>query len=130
MDKINIIQFVTNDYNRQSNNKALGLIEAQVNRAADGYLFPITGVTSSYTVSYNDAFIPVDATAGNVTITLLPAREMEQKRLTIKKTDASANTVTIDASGTETIDGALTRVITTQYVSIEIMSYNGNWLIA
>ena len=129
MEKINIIQFVTNDYNRQSNNKALGLIEMQVNRAADGYLFSVMGVTSNYTVSYNDAFIPVDATTGNVTITLLPAREMEQKRLTIKKTDASANTVTIDASGTETIDGALTRVITTQYASIEIMAYNGNWLI-
>ena len=129
MEKINIIQFVTNDYNRQSNNKAFGLIETQISRAADGYLFSVMGVTSNYTVSYNDAFIPVDATAGNVTIALLPAREMEQKRLTIKKTDASAKTVTIDASGTETIDGALTRVITTQYASIEVMAYNGNWLI-
>lgn len=45
----------------------------------------------------------------------------------IKKTDATANAVTIDANGAELIDGAGTATITTQYESITIVSDGSNW---
>jgi hypothetical protein len=100
----------------------------EINRGADGYLFPFLAVTSTYTLSLNDALVFADATSGSFSITLKPARECEQKRVTIKKTTA-ANTVTIDPDGSETIDGAATYALSAQYASVELVSYNGSWWI-
>jgi hypothetical protein len=102
----------------------------QINRAVDGYLFPVRRVTTNYTMDLNDSIILVDATAGNVTVTLQAALQWEQKRLVVKKIDASVNTVTIDANSTELIDGAATKVISTQYTSHEFTSQGGAiWII-
>lgn len=130
MDKVALLQHATSDYNRQQYNDVLRKVETQLNRAADGYLFPVTRVTTNYTMSMNDSIILVDATAGNVTITLQPALQWEQKKFTVKKIDASVNTVTIDANSTELIDGAATKVISTQYVSHDFTSQGGAvWII-
>jgi len=130
MDKVALIQYATDTYNRQSYNNVLSIIENRINRAADGYLFPVTRVTSNYTMNINDAIILVDATAGNVTITLQPALQWEQKKLTIKKIDASVNTVTIDADSAELIDGATTKVISAQYVTVNLTAQGGAvWVI-
>lgn len=130
MDKVALTNLATDTYNRQSYHKALSAIEMQINRAVDGYLFPIRRVTSDYTVDLNDSIILVDATAGNVTITLQGALQWEEKRLVVKKIDSSVNTVTIDADSTELIDGAATKVISTQYTSHEFTSQGGAiWII-
>lgn len=129
MDKVKLTQYATAEYNRQSYNNVLQAVEQQINRAADGYLFPVMEITASYTINYNDGVILADATAGNITITLLPALEMTQKRIVIMKTDASANTVTVDANASETINGALTNVLSTQYAKVEITAYNGAWYV-
>lgn len=56
--------------------------------------------------------ILVDTTAGNVTLNLPPARDMSGHCVYVKKVVA-ANTVTIDPSGAELIDGAATFAFTT-----------------
>lgn len=129
MDKVKLTQYATAEYNRQSYNNVLQAVEQQINRAADGYLFPVMAITASYTINYNDGVILADATSGNITITLLPALEMTQKRILIMKTDASANTVTVDGNASETINGALTNVLSTQYAKVEITAYNGAWYV-
>lgn len=129
MDKIKITQYATDNYNRQSYNQVLQAVEQQINRANDGYLFPMVSVTASYAMNYNDAVILADATAGAITITLKPAAECVQKRVTIKKTDSSGNSVTIDGNGAETIDGAATKSLATQYKSYDLVSYGGAWWI-
>jgi len=129
MDKVALKQFATAEYNRFSYNNVLTQVEQQINRAADGYLFPPVAITANYTVNYNDGVIFADATGGAITVTLKPALEMTQKRIVIIKTDASANTVTIDANASETINGSLTNVLSTQYAKIEITAYNGAWYI-
>ena len=129
MDKVKLTQYATAEYNRQSYNNVLQAVEQQINRAADGYLFPVMAITASYTINYNDGVILADATSGNITITLLPALEMTQKRIVIMKTDASANTVTVDANASETINGALTNVLSTQYAKVELTAYNGAWYV-
>ena len=48
---------------------------------------------------------------------------------TIKKIDASANTVTIDADAGELIDGVLTQVLTTQWQAVRIQSDGTGWII-
>lgn len=59
-----------------------------------------------------------DATAGAIVLTLGTAASMINRLLVIKKIDATANTVTIQGNGAETIDGTNTRVLSTQYSSI------------
>jgi hypothetical protein len=129
MDKIAIRQYATDTYNRQQYNIVLTRLENAVNTVADGRLFPASSQDAAYTVNYNDAVILVDATAGAVTISLPPAREMEQKRLTVKKIDASGNAVTIEPNGAETIDGAANKSLAAQYNSQEYISFNGAWWI-
>lgn len=70
-----------------------------------------------------------DATGGARVVNLPSAASSTQRTYTIKKIDASVNTVTIDASGAETIDGALTHVLTTQYQSVRIQSNGTSWSI-
>ena len=88
-----------------------------------------TTKTANYTATSTDYFIFCDATSGAITITLPTAVGIGGKVYAIKKTDASANTVTIDAAGTETIDGALTVVTAVQYASYSIVSNGANWFI-
>lgn len=84
-------------------------------------------VTANYTVQAGDYLIGVDATAGNVTVTLpLPS---EPRVIYIKKLDASANTVTASpVSGT--IDGAASLAWGTQWQSYTLVSTGTDWLIA
>lgn len=88
--------------------------------------------TTAYTVTVDDGtkVLAVDATAGAVTITLLAAATAgDGFELTIKKTDSSANAVTIDGNGAETIDGAATLVLPAQNDSVTIRSDGSNWLV-
>lgn len=84
-------------------------------------------VSASATATNADTLILADATAGAVTITLPAAASSAGHRLIIKKTDASANAVTVDGSGAETIDGAATASLTAQYQSIEIVCDGSTW---
>jgi hypothetical protein len=70
-----------------------------------------------------------DATAGTVTYTLPAASGCQGRVYNIKKIDASANTVVIDGNASETIDGALTQTISTQWQCISIQSDGSNWMI-
>ena len=71
----------------------------------------------------------VDATSGCITITLAPTACALARRIDIKKIDSSVNTVTIDGNLAETIDGSLTKVLSTQYDSYTIITDGSNWFI-
>lgn len=86
--------------------------------------------TGAYTVTTGDATktLAVDATSGAVTITLLPAATAgDGFEITVKKTDASANAVTVDADGAELIDGAATYVLSLQYQSVRVRCDASGW---
>jgi hypothetical protein len=86
--------------------------------------------TSNYTMAETDVFVSVDATGGAVTITLPPAADVGAgKHIGIKKVDASANAVTVDGDGSETIDGAATVSLAAQWASLFAVSNGTNWLI-
>ncbi len=68
-----------------------------------------------------------DCTSNNITVNLDQANPGIQ--YVIKKIDSSANTVTIDANGSETIDGQLTVTLTAQYESVTLVSDGSNWFI-
>lgn len=85
--------------------------------------------TGDYTVSTTDRFIIVDASGGNITITLPEASTCQGYEFTIKKIDSSVNTVTIDGDGAETIDDDTTQIISNQYDAITVTSDNSEWWI-
>lgn len=84
-------------------------------------------VSASFTPYANDVVILADATAGAITVNLPTAAMNRDRVLICKKTDAGANAVTIDPSGSETIDGAATLAITTQYQSYTIQCDGMAW---
>jgi hypothetical protein len=70
-----------------------------------------TLVTSNTTLTYNHFYIAVDASGGNVTVTL-PAISGRNQAYRIKRIDNSGNTVTISAGSGQTIDGAASTTLT------------------
>jgi len=70
----------------------------------------------------------VDASGGSVTMNL-PTAVGNTAMYSIKKIDSSVNTVIMDASTTETIDGELTQTIMFQWTAISLINNNANWFI-
>jgi hypothetical protein len=76
--------------------------------------------TASGAVAVGISYVLGDATAGAVTITLPLVAQSVGRAITIKKTDSTGNTITIDGNGSETIDGATTVAISTQYGVVSV----------
>ena len=85
-------------------------------------------VTQNYTVLATDHMIFVNASAGNITITLPTASGIIGRQYIIKRVDGTVNNVTIDPNASETIEGASNKSLTDQ-CSVVIVSDNNNWWI-
>ena len=88
-----------------------------------------TSENTTYTVEKDRQLILADAAGGAFTITLLPAADVKVPRVVIKKIDGTANVVTIDGDGGQTIDGALTTTLTAQWDSVDLASSGSAWFI-
>lgn len=76
-----------------------------------------------------DYLILVDATAGAVTVTLPVAANSNAAMIVVKKIDAGANAVTVDANGAETIDGAANVALAAQYDAVTVFCDGSEWWI-
>jgi len=102
------------------------------NALANEQVWTTLSKSADYTVTEpdRDKLIKVDATAGAITISLLTATVAgDGFQVAIKKIDSSANTVTIDANGSETIDGSLTLSLANQNDVAILTSDGTNWYI-
>ncbi len=89
--------------------------------------YPIRTITdATYTIVNTDSLVLVDATSAAATITL--PKTVKERVLTVKKID-NVNTVTIDTTGSETIDGSATKVLSTQYDSLTMACDGSDWWI-
>jgi len=80
--------------------------------------------TAAYSAVSGDVVL-ANATGGAFAVTLpVPAAGV---KVSVKKTDASANAVTVSPHASETIDGASSVVISTQYESDDFLSDGTNW---
>jgi hypothetical protein len=84
-------------------------------------------VAANYAVTTFDELITVDATSAARTITL-PTAVGRARRVVVTKTDASANTVTVGTTASQTINGAATKTLTTQWATAEFLPSGGNWI--
>lgn len=76
---------------------------------------------SPYTASAKDTVL-CDAIDGNIIVKLPLAATAINTYIVVKKIDASVNTITIQRQGSDTIDGAASRVLTQQNESVFILA--------
>lgn len=95
-----------------------------------GQLVSVMTKTANYTVvtSDRDKLILVDASAGPVTITLLPvATAGNGFDIKIKKIDTTTNNVIIQANAAETLDGVNSLTTSTPYAFRELITDGTQW---
>ncbi len=83
---------------------------------------------SDYTLTTSDEFVLANAASAALSITL-PTAASNSNLYTIKKTDGSANVVTLTTTGGQTIDGGTNAQLKVQYASVSVISDGSNWLI-
>lgn len=88
----------------------------------------VVSKTASYTAA-DETVILVDASGGPRTITLPQASTVTGRTYYIKKTDSSANVVTIDGYSSETIDDTITKSLSSQYACMQIVCDGSAWYI-
>jgi hypothetical protein len=105
-------------------------IDAAVSAAFDViFLNSTVAKTADYTVTTADRG-RLFLVSGSSTITLPKAADAGNGfAVAVKKTD-SANTVTVDGDGTETLDGSTTRELNDQNETIILVSDGTNWRVA
>ena len=77
---------------------------------------------------HNNHLLAVDTTSGAITINLPALSGILGRTYTIKKI-AGSNDITVDPSGSETIDGDTTKAITATYSAMHIIAGPTEWLI-
>jgi lysophospholipase L1-like esterase len=85
--------------------------------------------TAAYTLTGADYTVLGDATSGAFSFTLPSATSTAGRIYIIKKTDASANAITVATSSSQTIDGATTYSLSTQYKRVQLQSDGTTWQI-
>lgn len=100
-----------------------------VNQFEPGQFVAPTSKTATFTALLSEMAYSVSASGGAVTANLPTAVGCAGKEFFVKKTDSSANTVTLDPNGSETINGAATLALSTQHEGVSIESDGTNWFI-
>lgn len=119
-----------NDALDQTQSDALDILDETVAKASACYneLGPgFYEFTTSATLPEDCRTAAVDCTGGAVTLTLNPVAD-QLSDLVFVKTDATANAMTVDASGAETISGAATASTTTQWATIKLRPALTYWI--
>lgn len=89
-----------------------------------GFTLPEKQISSTYTIGANDYFI--ECTANTFTVNLPAATTISGKVYVIK--NIGSGVITVDANGSETIDGSLTKTLNQNDV-IQVTSNGTNWII-
>jgi hypothetical protein len=89
----------------------------------------VQSVTDDYTATNRDKLVLADATSAALTVTLYSAVGNKGRTIAVKKTDSSANAVTVDGAGSETIDGSATASLSSQWSAKTLQSDGSNWFV-
>lgn len=86
-------------------------------------------VTSNTTLSDQGVIQPVDTSGNAVTVTLASAMAEDGAEVLIKDEggNAATNAVTVDTEGSESIDGATSQSIASNYGVLRLYSDGSNW---
>ena len=90
-------------------------------------------LTAAATIAPDDDLVLVTTGGVGVTVTLPLAKEAQRKLYHIKKIDGAAGAVTVARQGSDTIDGAISKSLATQYETLELLpdaSGNAWWSVS
>jgi len=93
------------------------------------YIVPVAAKTTTYQALATDHLVTGDASFGDFTITLPAIASVETGKQMSFKNVGVTGTVTIDGSGAETIDGAATQALGSQYKYLNVINSGAAWLI-
>jgi hypothetical protein len=88
--------------------------------------------TSNYTIQSTDDTVFVDGSGGAFTVTLPTAVGIQGRKFKVVRVDdtvAEANQITIGTTSSQTINGASSKKICSQWEMFEFESNNANWII-
>lgn len=83
---------------------------------------------SPYAIGNDDVTIAANATAGAISITLPTGSDHDDRSLFIKKTDSSANAITINRAGADTIEGQTSYTLSRQYSGVLLVKVSTLWM--
>lgn len=98
-----------------------GTVTIEVQNLLEINLIDDTDSPYDISVSALRSIVIVDASTNAVTVNLPAATNWAGQTIVVKKTD-NVNNITIQADGTETIDGSNTQTLSTQYDAMAIVS--------
>jgi len=86
-------------------------------------------LSAAATLLSTDSVVDADANSAAFTLTLPTIASSIGQHMWITKINSNSNNVTVDGNGSETIDGATTQVITTQYDTLHLYNNGTEWRI-
>lgn len=95
---------------------------------ASAYIVYSPTTTMTLTEASGEVVVLANATSAGITVNL-PTAISNTAKIDIKKIDSSVNTVIIDPSGSQTVDGSATKTIEFQNTSVSLVSNGSNWFI-
>jgi hypothetical protein len=96
--------------------------------SAVGYQYG-RAVSTSQALTGDDRVIAATGGAGGITLTLPAVASMQYKTFTVVKVDSGAGAVTLDGSGAETINGAATYALATQWTKVTVWCDGAQWIV-
>lgn len=90
--------------------------------------YPNKGISANWTVDTFTKLVVVDATAGNITLSLPTADGRTKPVSVVLAATTPGNTCTIDPFGSQTINGQPNKVLGTQWDRIRVEPYSHNWV--
>jgi len=84
-------------------------------------------VTTTYQMRTTDGVIRADTTSAGFTVTLQPSATVKGQVVHIKKISTDGNTLTVDGSGAELIDGSATLAWTTARLNHMLYANGTGW---
>jgi hypothetical protein len=124
--------------NGNDNGQASALIQLLVGVSTGGSgsgsgssAFSVVTKNANYTLTNTDTMVLASASGGNITLTLPTANSVPGQRYYIKRTDSSANTLTIARTSSDLIDGATSASIVNQYTTMGFVAdtSSNNWYV-
>lgn len=112
----------------QANQVTLGAAQDVVTHPG-GIELAVTTQTAAYTIdaSGRQTVVLADATTATFAVTLPTA--VAGRVVVVKKIDSTANAVTVETPGAETIDGAANHSLATQYDVVRLITDGTNWFV-
>ena len=92
-------------------------------------LLSVHPASTTFSVLAEDQLVVCDASGAAFDVELPPAASSPGVTIRVKKADASANAVTLTPDGSDTIDGAGSYALSTQYAGVTVISDGTSWWI-